>query len=120
MFPDAYRYPQLVERGTWLWKLILISTFFLFVRSAQRFHSVFHVYGPVQALLSAPRLVWGNFINFFATMRAIRFFWKSKRTGKRIAWDKTDHVNPSEAQLLAFQRPAEAEKAKATAAGGVA
>lgn len=118
LFPDSYRYPQLVEKGTFLWKLILASTFFLFVRIAQRFHSVLHVYGPAQAALSIPRLVWGNFINFFATMRAIRFFLSSKVTGKSIAWDKTDHVYPTESELLILQGHREARNSAAATSGG--
>jgi adsorption protein B len=69
----------------------------------QRFHSVFHVYGFTQACVSVPRLVWGNFINFFATMRALRIFAASKRSGKTITWDKTAHVFPPESELSALR-----------------
>lgn len=57
-----------------------------------------------QALLLLPRLLWANVINFAATMRAFRLYARYLLTGKVIAWDKTDHVYPSEAELVAYRR----------------
>ncbi len=52
------------------------------------------IYGWAQALLSAPRLVWGNLINIAATIRAFRQWLKARMTGKLVQWDKTEHVYP--------------------------
>lgn len=49
-------------------------------------------------------MVWGNVINFAATCRAIRLYLRYLRTGKLIAWDKTMHVYPSEADLQCYRR----------------
>jgi hypothetical protein len=38
-----------------------------------------------------------------ATARAIKMFARYLLTGKIIAWDKTDHAYPSEAQLVAHR-----------------
>ncbi len=104
LFPESYRYPPIVERGTWLWYLVLLNAFFLSVRLLQRAICVGRLYGWRQALLSAPRQVWGNFVNFAAAGRAVYLFSRSLLTGKLIAWDKTAHVFPSEEELVSFRR----------------
>jgi len=54
--------------------------------------------------MAIPRMVWGNFINFMATMRAVKLYWAYLRTGKPIGWDKTAHVYPSEEELRGQRR----------------
>ena len=54
----------------------------------------YKVYGIKGALLSFPRIVWGNIINFFAMFKAIRQFFKNKKEGRIISWDKTTHDFP--------------------------
>lgn len=103
--PDSYRYPALLEQGTWLWYVILANSLLLVWRVLMRAFCVYRIYGMQQALLSVPRMVWGNFINFLATARAIRQYARYLRTGKLIAWDKTQHVYPSEEQLGGMARP---------------
>lgn len=104
IFPDAYRFPPLVEPGSWLdW--MLRCNFFIFVwRICLRSYYVSDVYGPLQGLLSVPRLFWANVINFFAAMRALRIYGKYLITGKAIVWDKTEHAFPTESALRAYRR----------------
>lgn len=104
LMPDAYNYPPIVERGTWLWHLMQINLFFFFWRSFCRLMYVFMVYGIREAFISLPRLIWGNIINFAATMRAFKLYARYLLTGKVIAWDKTDHIYPSESELMAYRR----------------
>lgn len=96
---DAYRYPPLVEEGTWLWSVLEANLGFLVWRLGHRALFVGRVHGWEQALLSAPRMVWGNVINFFACERAIRLYTRHLVTGKPLTWDKTDHAFPSVDQL---------------------
>jgi adsorption protein B len=103
-FPDAYRYPPIIESGTWPWYLLLANIFFFFWRMLSRAFYVWRIYGFWQGLLSAPRLFWGNTINFVATMRALRLYARYLMTGKVIAWDKTDHLYPSEDELRSYRR----------------
>jgi adsorption protein B len=103
-FPDAYRYPPIVERGTWLWHLVLANGIFLAWRLFHRALCVGRIYGGRQALLSIPRQVWGNVVNFAAASRALRLFGRYLVTGKLITWDKTAHVYPSEEELTSFHR----------------
>lgn len=104
LFPDQYRYPGVVERGGWLWYVILADTFFLLWRLIIRAHCVYVVYGLVQAIWSVPRLVWGNFISFFATNRAIWIWLSAKVTGRPFQWEKTQHVFPTEEKIGTFRR----------------
>ncbi len=103
LFPDAYHFPPIVPTEGLFWWIININFFFFFWRMGMRCCFVYGVYGPVQAALSIPRLFWANVINFFATIRAVRLFAASIRTGKPIAWDKTDHLFPSEEALQAYR-----------------
>ena len=60
-----------------------------------RFACTSAIYGPVQGLLSVPRAVWGNLINFLATARALVQFIRARHRGeKSIPWDKTEHQAP--------------------------
>lgn len=58
-----------------------------------RGYFVWHNYGPVQALLSVPRTVWGMLINFLAQIRAMRQILAIGNVN-RVAWDKTRHDFP--------------------------
>ncbi len=102
-FPESYHYPPLVSSNTTLYYLILADTLFMLVRLGERFFCVQHFYGWIQAFLSIPRFVWGNIINFAATTRAIYLFGRYLCTGKLIAWDKTDHVLPTEQELRRYR-----------------
>ncbi|EPR33036.1 General secretory system II protein E domain protein [Alkalidesulfovibrio alkalitolerans DSM 16529] len=104
MNPDAYRYPPLVQKDSWVWYMILMNMGFLLWRVLMRMSFVNRAYGPFNALFALPHLVWGNVINFFATVRAIRLYVRYLITGKIVAWDKTAHVFPSEEELTAYRR----------------
>jgi adsorption protein B len=74
--------------------------FWLFVnRACQRVFFVFKLNGLEQGLLSIPRMVVSNVINFFAVCRAWKLFLTYFITGKRITWDKTQHIYPSMDEL---------------------
>ena len=104
MIPDAYHYPPLVPRDSILWILLWINLFFLCWRIIWRVCCVWHLYGPLQAILAVPRLVWSNFVNFCATLRAIRVYARYKITGEIIPWDKTQHVYPTVEELKAYRK----------------
>jgi adsorption protein B len=98
--PEFYHFPAIVERGSWLWYVILMDTFFLCLRLIQRSRFVWQVHGPKQALLALPRQVWANIVNIAAVSRAFRLFGRSVMTGRKVAWDKTGHRFPSAAALI--------------------
>lgn len=94
----------LIEPGSWLWYGLLVVTFFLAWRVLARVYWVERVYGWRQALMAAPRLVWGNLINFAATLRAMRLYALHRVRGEPLAWEATDHRFPSEEELEPFRR----------------
>jgi adsorption protein B len=102
--PDGHRFVSLTELQPWVKVLLWLNGGFLVLRLVQRFIAVARIYGPVHGLMSAPRLVWGNLINFCACWRAMKQYASYLRTGKLIKWDKTDHVYPSEDALVAYRR----------------
>jgi adsorption protein B len=77
------------------YRIILGLNFvFLFNRIAHRTFFTTRIYGLAGGLMAGPRLIVSNFLNFFATMRAISIFVQHKLNGKPIVWDKTDHTYP--------------------------
>ena len=102
--PESYRYPPFLQKGTWLWYVILVTCCLLIERTLMRMYCVQQLHGWQQAFLSVPRMIWGNMINFFATCRALKLYARYLRTGQIITWDKTAHVFPSEDELQYFRR----------------
>lgn len=102
--PNSYRYPPLVEKGSWLWYLLLANFFFLLNRIFWRSFCVHRVFGWKQAMLAIPRQVWSNFVNGRATHRALYLYVRSLILKKQIAWDKTAHVLPSQLTMASLQR----------------
>lgn len=96
--------PVLVSRGTWLWYVVIAATILMLHRMMQRAIAVSRVSTWKQALVSVPRLVWGNVLNFCAVWRATYQFFRWKLTGERVPWTKTAHAFPTENQLLEFKR----------------
>jgi bacteriophage N4 adsorption protein B len=97
---DDYPYPSLVQQDTWLWYVLVADTIFMIWRLFSRALFVKKIYGWKHAILSVPRQVVGNAVNYAATCRAIRQYVGYLITGNPIAWEKTAHVYPS---LAAFE-----------------
>ncbi|ANY15595.1 glycosyl transferase family protein [Bordetella pseudohinzii] len=92
-------YPSLFRPGSWYTALLWANGFLLAARLGQRALFVGRYYGWEHALLSAPRMVIGNFINAMAAARAWKLFLGHLLFGKRLVWDKTMHDFPSTEQL---------------------
>jgi adsorption protein B len=90
--------PQLIASpfadSAWSRALLWINGGALLLRVVQRVYFVTRLYGWEHGLLSVPRMVVGNFVNFMAVSRAWRMFIIHLVTGKRLAWDKTMHDFP--------------------------
>jgi adsorption protein B len=94
------QFPTIFQAGTWQMNVALITTAALATRVVQRFYFVNKLYGWEHGLMSIPRMVVGNMINFMATARAWRMFLLYLMFGKRMVWDKTMHDFPSASQLV--------------------
>ena len=99
--------PQIFESGSVLWKIAILDTALLFYRLVQKFISVAAIYNAKQAFASVPRLLVGNFINFFATWRAAKMYFAHRLFGTPIVWLKTAHVFPGVAELQEYERSIE-------------
>ena len=95
---------SLIDSRDWVQTVLALNFVMLCNRVGQRFYFVSLVYGVRQGLMSLPRMIVNNVINFFATMRAWKLFVSHVILGQRIAWDKTDHVYPSINQLRESRR----------------
>lgn len=75
--------------------LFLINMILLVNRLAQRMIFTTSIYGLGQGLMAAPRIVFSNFINFSAALRALYIFiWRHKMRRAPLSWDKTSHTFP--------------------------
>ncbi|WP_028225500.1 glycosyl transferase family protein [Paraburkholderia ferrariae] len=79
----------------WLRAVLWANGCAFLLRIVQRVYFVTRLYGWEHGVLSVPRMVVGNFINFMAVARAWKMFLMHVVTGKRLAWDKTMHDFPS-------------------------
>lgn len=107
----VYRHLPIVATSYWrplftvdsfLWGLILVDTCFLIYRILVKVYYVKQIYGWKQGLFAIPRYPVGNFINFFATYRALKMYAQNRLFGKKLVWLKTQHVFPSMADLSEF------------------
>jgi hypothetical protein len=76
-----------VSPGGWVALLISVNVALMIVFLAVRASFVGAVYGNTQAALSIVRAIWGAWINFAASLRALWVF----TTQRRPRWDKTVH-----------------------------
>jgi hypothetical protein len=80
--------PTIVEQNTVLWYLMLTSLLFMFVRVFHKFAFTYNWYGLRYAIMSIPRTLVDNVVNFFAMIRAIKVF---RQTKDKVVWDSTEH-----------------------------
>ena len=77
---------------------------FLINRALHRFYFTYQTYGWRSAALSLPRQIWGNILNFLASLRAISLYSGHILFNTPLLWDKTDHIFPEADQLRPYQR----------------
>lgn len=84
---------HLTESATVLYLLSLTTTLQLIHLGVRAWCSA-RVYGWRFAALVPVRAIYGNYINFRATMGAIRRYFWSRWFGTKLVWLKTDHTYP--------------------------
>lgn len=95
-----------LQPGSAIHLLLTANLALLGLRALQRFLCTTALHGPWQGVLAIPRMVWGNLVNFLATLRALRLWVRHLREGAPISWDKTAHRYPVEALTLTeFSEP---------------
>jgi adsorption protein B len=103
--------PEMLDEPWFAW-LFWIGLFFMGNRLAQRAISTGKMYGVGQGLLSILRTPFSNIVNMVATFRAANQYFKSRRTGIPMSWDKTEHSLPPQvgAQMRLGERLIEEKK----------
>jgi len=96
---SSWHFPEFIPEGSWIWTLIAFNALFLGSRLFHRFYFVNKHYNLLQAFLSLPRLVWGNFVNMKALFAAFARYRSAKEEKKEVKWDKTDHEFPDEDEI---------------------
>jgi adsorption protein B len=92
-------YPSLfAENSPWR-VLIYLNAVSLVIRCGHRIYFTTTLYGWRHGLMSVPRMVVSNFVNFMAVARAWRMFLSYLFRGRALAWDKTMHDFPTDGQL---------------------
>lgn len=81
------------------WSLALIALLHLTIRAI----SSARIYGWGFAAATPLRIVWGNWINFVASLSAVHRYAVSKATDKPLVWLKTEHAYPNRTSLLNHQ-----------------
>ncbi|MDD5362437.1 MAG: glycosyltransferase family 2 protein [Ignavibacteria bacterium] len=71
-----------------LWFLMIFNLVFMISKSVHRFIFTYNWYGFSYALASIFRLAIDSFINFFAIIRSVSVYHKTK---KKVVWDATTH-----------------------------
>lgn len=98
------RYPPLIAFNGWLAWIFWICLAALTLRIVQRVYFTARTFGWEHGLLSIPRMIVGNFVNFMAMTRAWKQFLSHILLGRRLVWDKTMHDFPSEEGLSRDRR----------------
>lgn len=88
-FPTPFETTGLIQY------LLVANGFALLWRVVHRCYFTSVLYGWQHGLLSIPRMVVGNFVNFMAAARAWRMFLVGKLLNRKLVWDKTMHDFPS-------------------------
>ena len=98
VWPQVVQLPPLVDQA-WVWAIIQINFLFLCNRLLHRAWFTWRAHGLRYVWLTPIRVVVSNFVGFGAFFRSMRLFMTHLSTGKSIAWDKTAHAFPSQAEL---------------------
>ncbi|MFQ5346923.1 MAG: glycosyltransferase [Rhodothalassiaceae bacterium] len=91
LMPSA---PPLLEPGGPLGRILGVNLFLLANRAGHRLVYVWRLAGPIQGLLSLPRIPLANAINCAAALRALRLYARHRLRGAPLHWDKTPHRLP--------------------------
>lgn len=97
-------FPTPFETNGFIKYLLLANGAALAWRIAHRCYFTTVLYGWQHGLLSIPRMVVGNFVNFMAASRAWRMFLVGKVMNRKLVWDKTMHDFPSTDLVAAAPR----------------
>lgn len=101
------RFPPILTENAFYLALLYVNGIALVLRTVQRAYFVGSRYSLMHGLLSAPRIIVTNLINFMAIARAWRLYLSHRILGTRLVWDKTMHDFPSAEKLGSHEQSIE-------------
>lgn len=102
-------WPSFIKNNQGLAILFGLSLFFMLNRLLQRVRIVYSVYGIEAVSMVLLRWVLANFINTWASFKALRQHLSSLRTGESPKWIKTEHELPEMFGVEAMNKEMEME-----------
>ncbi len=93
-----------VDLPAWIIPAALVTLPSLAVRMAVRIGCSWRWFGPGFALLAPLREPYANFLNAWATVRALADYARARWEGRPLVWVKTEHAYPSRAALMENRR----------------
>jgi adsorption protein B len=91
--------------SAWSWPVMCATMLLQIHRTAVRCACTGRIYGWRFAALVPVRILWANWINFFAAAEAVRRYAAARLRARPLVWLKTDHMYPSRAALMTHKRP---------------
>lgn len=99
LLADTFGWSAPLEMSPTFGLVLRINAAFLIWRLVVRGYFVMRLYGWREGLMSVPRSVVANAITIVSARRAV-WQYLGVRTGKRLTWDKTDHIFPADPNAL--------------------
>ncbi len=93
-FLGLLRWLSVSSESPWVAPLYAATLSVAALQIAMRAATTGYIYGWRFAALSPLRAVWGNLVNFLATVKAIQHFFSSRFRGVTLRWHKTAHSYP--------------------------
>jgi len=93
-----------LPQSGWPQMLLSLNLALFLERITVRYCAVSRVYGARFACGVPLRMVWSNWINAWASVRAIWMWGRSRVTATPLRWLKTEHAYPSRSALAAHKR----------------
>jgi len=87
--------------------IVYAGLFLQFVRTGVRAACVARIYGGWFAFGVPLRMFWANWVNFLATISAVKHYLAARLKGEPLVWVKTEHMYPTRAALAEHKRPFE-------------
>jgi adsorption protein B len=93
-------YPSIFSTDGWWSYVLVFNVLALLNRIGHRAYFVSVLFGWRHGLMSIPRMIISNFVNFMAVSRAWKLYLSYLFMGKPMVWDKTMHDFPSADSLV--------------------
>jgi adsorption protein B len=100
-FEPGFQFDFVLLWQDYVMNLFVVNLIFLAWRVAHRIYFTTRIYNVRHGVVSVPRLMVANVVNFLAAVRATKIYLGHIVTGNPLVWDKTAHSYPIQFQKQA-------------------